>query len=176
MNWVIEVIMVLAILMFGHSFWSIMRAKAHFFDFMNNPTEMTSYLDFCGKSSFLEEASTIEPVFGSWKSNIQALTLAHFKGMDKKRNLCLVGILVTLVVSWFALPRPFFISNLVLSFLLAYLPVHSSLQNQNYAHAHTVLMNLYRWGRDSGGFQREPCPDFISTAWETLRLWALDQF
>ena len=173
MKWLLEGVLVLLLIMLGASFWSLLKANKHFNEFMNDEVNLTKFLDFWGKSKFVSEASEIKPVFGTWQMNIDSFTVIHFSAIQKTRNMCLFGTICVIATSWFFLPIPFVLSNLAIFFLLAVLPINSSLESQNYAHAQTILMNLYRLGSDSNNFQIEACPTNLRTAWKILDKWSI---
>ena len=172
MKWVIEIIMFLAIMMVSGPFWSLFKAKRHFREIINNKNSLIKLLNFWDKPKFFEEASALKPVFGSWGNNIDSLSHVHFGTILKTQNMCLIGTVIILSLSLFLLPTSFFIFNLAFILLLALAPVNSSLQNQNYGHAQGILMNLYRWGKDSENFKTDQCPKDLDTAWETLQEWS----
>jgi len=172
MKWIIEIILFLTIMMVSGPFWSLLKAKSHFSGIMNDKDNLIKFLNFWGKPKFFEEASVLKPVFGSWQNNIDSLSNVHFGTLLKTRNMCLIGTVIILSLSWFFLPISFCIFNLAFVLLLALAPVNSSLQNQNYGHAQGVLMNLYRWGKESENFKTEQCPKDLETAWVILKEWA----
>jgi hypothetical protein len=155
-KFIVEAVIVVAILTTGGSFWACMKSGAHLKRFLSDTSELQALVDFIGPAKIAEESSTIEPVFGSYATNIATFEKVHLAALKQTARLVLIGMVALLVISFF-LGVYFFVANLVLFLLLSVGDIPASAKNNNATHIHTIISNMYRWNQTDPAACRDYC-------------------
>ncbi|MGD0349434.1 MAG: hypothetical protein ABSB84_03865 [Verrucomicrobiota bacterium] len=152
---IVEVVLVVGLLAAGGSFWVCAKSRRHFIRFIRDQNALKQLYDFIGRDKFIAEATTIEPVFGSFADNMVALGRVHFAALDQTRNLTFIATAILLAGSYL-LGIYFLIANVILFALLGVGDISGWAKNSSATHAHELIGNIYKW------YQTDPeaCCDY----------------
>ncbi|MGA3163223.1 MAG: hypothetical protein ABSD77_03360 [Verrucomicrobiota bacterium] len=152
---IVEVVLVAGLLAAGGGFWVCAKSRGHFIRFIRDQNELKRLFDFIGRDKFIAEATTIQPVFGSFADNMVALGRVHFAALDQTRSLTFIATAILLAVSYL-LGIYFLIANVILFALLAVGDISGWAKNNSATHAHELIGNIYKW------YQTDPeaCCDY----------------
>lgn len=140
----VELGLVVAILTLATSFWAIRKSPAHLRALLADPLELCRLCDLIGREKLVQEAAVVEPVCGSYVSNIETWDQAHDQSLRQTTRFIGVAISVILIASWF-LGFPYFLAALVAFAIPSVWEIPASAKNNNATHVHTIIVNLIRW-------------------------------
>ncbi|MDX9782912.1 MAG: hypothetical protein RBT35_08050 [Bacteroidales bacterium] len=155
------------LLVFAGVFWSYVKAPHHLKNVLNSPSELSEILKHIGHDTLIQESMNVEPVFGSFKGNIFAHSIAHKRSVEKSRTFGLI-ISIVLVILSAQLGSGFLYVNVVLFFAMLLFPTASHVKNQNATHIHTITLNLIRMYQEDAKTCFEFC---INERPELLKLY-----
>jgi hypothetical protein len=153
---IVEVLIVVAIMMAGSSFWACVKSRGHLGRLLGDVTELQGLIDYIGPSKIAQESSGIEPVFGSYAANIATFERIHLAALRQTATQLLIGIVVLLVLSLF-LGVYFFAVSVAIFLLVSIGDIPASARNSNATHVHTLISNIYKWNHTDSDACRSYC-------------------
>lgn len=141
---IFEVVLVIVLMLMGVGFWAIIKSSSHMKHLLTDANELKNFIDYIGSSKLIQEAQSVEPVFGSYLQNIALFEKSNIASLAKTRNLLIALFIPIVIVSYFMGPH-YFVVNLLLFCLPAIFPIPASAKDNNVTHLHTVILNLYKW-------------------------------
>lgn len=142
----VELGLVVAILTLATSFWAIRKSPAHLRALLADPLELCRLCDLIGREKLVQEAAVVEPVCGSYVSNIETWDQAHDQSLRQTTRFIGVAISVILIASWF-LGFPYFLAALVAFAIPSVWEIPASAKNNNATHVHTIIVNHHSMER-----------------------------
>jgi hypothetical protein len=141
---ILELALGIVLLVMGAGFWAIIKSPYHMKSLLLDRNELRTFIDYLGSSKLIQEALSVEPVFGSYLQNITLFEKTHIISLAKTRNLLIALLILIVIVSYFMGIR-YAVINLLIFCLPAIFPIPASAKNNNVTHLHTVIINLYKW-------------------------------
>lgn len=159
-KYLLEGIMLLVLLMSGNSFWSLLKAPFHLKTLLNNLQELERLIEFLDPIKLKDEAQQVEPVFGTFRENIELWHVAHMKNLNNSRNMTLL-ICITILVSSYFMGISYLVINSIIFLLPSVFPIVSSAKNNNATHIHTIILNIYKWNTIAPDSCNEYCTEIF---------------
>jgi hypothetical protein len=140
----VELGLVVVMLILATSFWALKKSPAHLRALLADPVELCRICDLIGREKLIQEAAVVEPVYGSYASNIETWDEAHERSLRHTARAVGIAIIVIMIASWF-LGFAYFLAVLVTFAIPAIWEIPASAKNNNATHVHTIIVNLIRW-------------------------------
>lgn len=136
-------------------FWSMVFSPKHLRSMLSSPQQLIQLVKHIGTLQLLEEASSVEPLRGSYENNLLFFIAAN--SMADRSGMWLFGIPSLLLVSSTYLLGVWYLAAATACFLLASAAaVHSTVKNRNATHVHEFMIIIRKWHET----HPDECKDF----------------
>ena len=148
---ILEVLIVVAIMMAGGTFWGCVKSSKHLSRLLGDISELKRLIEYIGPTNIADEGSAIKPVYGSFAKNIEVFESARYESVRQTAGLMFTGIVVLLIIS-FLLGVWYFAVSSAIFLLLSIGDILAVAKNYNATHVHSLILNIYKWNHtDSAG-------------------------
>lgn len=170
----VEVVLGLIVLSWGHGFWSLVKSRSWVVHILHNEAKLTEIIHAVGAENLARESRELKPVWGSWLQNIDVNSKIHFKAQNKGQWTFLVGVIISMAISFFVLGWIYACINVAFFLITAIFPMSENVKNQDIGIIYGTLLNLYAWYRDDQKKTIQECPKSLAKALSVVSAGSTD--